>query len=108
MSQLSEQLPASRERIRARLQRIHQSRRQGSLGITEIVGLSVAAVMVLTVIVGYIYFLVPARSRLASLLLERDRLQKQVRVSNDNFRQGTETKVKVQKITESLEHFETV
>jgi hypothetical protein len=108
MSQSSAQLPANRERIRARLERIHKSRRRGRLGIAELVGLSVGGAMLLAVIVGYVYFLVPARSRVASLLLERDRLQQQVRVSQDNFRTGVDTQTKVQKITDSLQNFEEV
>ena len=106
MSKSSTPPPISRERIRERLNRIHKSRRQGRLGIAEIVGLGGGCVLLLVVIVGYAYFLVPARSRVASLLLERDRLQKQVRVSQDNFRRGQDTKATVRKITESLENFE--
>jgi hypothetical protein len=108
VSQPSAQLPAPRERIRERVNRMHKSRRRGRLGITEIVGLSLGAILLLAVIVGYVYFLVPARSRVASLLLERDRLQKQVRVSQDNFHRGMDAKLAVQKITESLEKFEAV
>jgi hypothetical protein len=102
----SAQPPVNRERIRERLSRIHKSRRRGRLGIAEIIGLGVGGVLLLAVIVGYAYFLVPARSRVASLLLERDRLQKEVRVSEINFRQGMDTKTAVQKITSSLETFE--
>src|SRR6266581_7646524 len=106
MSQSSAQLPANRERIRERLRRVHKLRRRGRLGIAELVGLSVGGAMLLAVIVGYVYFLAPARSRAASLLLERDRLQKQLRVSVDNFHRGMDTQTTVRKITESLQNFE--
>ena len=106
MSKSPAQPPVNRERIRERLNRIHKSRRRGRLGVAEIVGLVMSGVLVLAVIVGYAYFLLPARSRVTSLMLERDRLQRQVRVSQDNFRQGEDAKAQVQKITESLANFE--
>ena len=106
MTESSEQLPVQRERIQARLKRIHKSRRRGTLGIAEIIGLGAGGLMLLAVIVGYFYFLVPARSRVASLMLERDRLQKQLRISQDDFHRGQDTKETVQRITDSLQHFE--
>src|ERR1700730_3644951 len=106
MSRSSEHLPVSREPIRERLTRIHKSRRRGALGIAEIVGLSVGGLLLLAVIVGYVYFLVPARSRVDSLLLDRDRLQKQLRISQGDFQHDRDAKATVQKITESLQTFE--
>lgn len=106
MSQASEQLPRGRERIRERIHRIHKSRRRGMLGVAEIVALSAGGFMLLVVIVGYFYFLAPARSRVDALLLERERLQKQLRVSQEDFHRETDTKATVQKITDSLESFE--
>ena len=108
MSLASEQLPGGRERMRERLQRIHRSRRRGMLGVAEILALSAGGFMLLAVIVGYFYFLAPARSRVDALLLERERLQKQLRVSQEDFHRGVDTKATVQRITDSLESFETV
>jgi Tfp pilus assembly protein PilO len=108
MSQTSEKVAAGRERIRARLTSIHRSRRRGVLGIAEVIGLGTAGLMLLVVLVAYFYFLVPAQSRLASQLLERNRLQQQLRVLQDNFNRDQDTKVTVDKITSSLENFETV
>jgi len=108
MSQPSVKVPAGRERIRARLTRIHKARRGGVLGVGEIVGLGAGGLLLLAVVFGYFYFLVPAQSRLASLSLERDRLQQQLRVSQEDFRQGQDTKATVEKITTSLQDFETV
>jgi Tfp pilus assembly protein PilO len=107
MSQSSERLAAGRARVRARLTQIHKSRRQGVLGIAEIIALSVGGLMVLMVLVAYFYFLQPAQSRLNAALLERDRLQKQVRVSQDDFTHDLDAKAAVEKITESLNDFET-
>jgi Tfp pilus assembly protein PilO len=108
MSQTSEKVAPGRERIRARLTRIHKARRRGVLGIAEIAGLCAAGLMLLAVLVGYFYFSVPAQSRLASLLLERDRLQQQLRASQEDFHRDQDTKATVQKITTSLQDFETV
>jgi Tfp pilus assembly protein PilO len=75
-------------------------------GIAEIIGLGGAAVMLLAVIFGYVYFLAPARARVDSLSLERDRLQKQLRIEQEIFHRESDTKATVQKITASLEDFE--
>ena len=108
MSQPTGRVSAGSQRIRAQLTRIHKARRRGVLGIAEILGLSAGGLMLLAVLVGYFSFLAPAQSRLASLLLERDRLQQQLRVSQEDFRQGQDTKTTVEKITSSLQDFETL
>lgn len=107
MSQPSEKLAPARERVRARLTRIHKATRRGVLGIAEIAGLCAGGLMLLAVVVGYFYFSAPAQSRLASLMLERNRLQKQLHVSQDDFLRGQDTQATVQKITASLQDFET-
>lgn len=108
MSQSSAKIAAGGAKIRARLVQIRKTRRQGALGLAEIIGLTVAGFTLLLVLIGYFYFLVPAQSRLNAALLERDRLQKQVRVTQDEFTKGLGTKATVEKITESLNDFENV
>jgi Type II secretion system (T2SS), protein M subtype b len=108
MSQSSEQPPARRAPIQARLRKIHKARRQGPLGIAELVGLSVGGLMLLAVVGAYFYLLLPARSRVASLMIERDRLQKELRLSQEDFHRGQTTNETVQRITDSLQHFEDV
>lgn len=108
MSQSSEKVTAGRERIRARVVRLHRSRRRGVLGIAEIIGLGTVGLMLLVVLVAYFYLLVPAQSRLASLMLERDRLQQQLRGLQEDFHHDQDTKATVEKITDSLQDFETV
>jgi len=106
MSQSSAQLPANRERIRERLKRMHKSRRRGRLGIAEIVGLS---------LVGpapcgnrwLCLFFVPAVACCFTLARTRSLTETAARFAG-NFQSGLETKVKVQKITESMERFEAV
>lgn len=107
MSQSVEK-PGGRARIKARLIQIRKSRRQGVLGLTEIIGLSLAALTILAVLVGYFYFLIPAQTKLSALMLERDRLQKQVDLMQDQVTKGLGTEATVQKIVESLDDFENV
>lgn len=98
--------PRGRHQIKAKLQRLRASRRHEMFGMAEILGLCVSAVIVLTVIISYVYFLVPARSRRQSLELERSRLQTQVRNSQQIMLQGHDTQSTVDRITASLEGFE--
>lgn len=95
-----------RPQIRANLERLRTSRRQGMFGVAEILGLGVSALILIIVIISYAYFLVPARSRREALQLERARLQTQLRNSQDIIRQGQDTEFTVTKITESLEGFQ--
>ena len=95
-----------RPQIRANLERLRTSRRQGMFGVAEILGLGVSALILIIVIISYVYFLVPARSRREALQLERARLQTQLRNSQDIIRQGQDTESTVTKITEGLEGFQ--
>jgi Tfp pilus assembly protein PilO len=95
-----------REPIRARPNRFTLSRRPGILGLAELIGLAGSAVIMILVIVSYLYFLLPARSRLEKLQLERSRIQSQLRKSTDIVRQGQSTDATVQNITRSLDSFE--
>jgi hypothetical protein len=106
MSQAADHLPVNREQLRTRLERIRRSRTRGSLGIAEILGLAVGALLLLAVIVGYLYFLIPAQSRSTSLVRERDRLQKQVRASQETFRRDQDIKTTIRNIIVSLHDFE--
>jgi Tfp pilus assembly protein PilO len=103
---VTSRLPGSRERFRVQLDQFRRAHRRGMFGIAEILGLAGGVVMLVVVIVGYFYFLQPARSRVASLLLDRDRLQKQLRFTREDADRGLDTKATVQKITESLAKFE--
>lgn len=105
MSQASDRLSLGREKVRERFRKIRRS--QGSmLGIAEIIGLVVAAFMLLATIVGYFYFLVPARSRAAALVVERERLMTHLQDARLEVREGLGTKERLEKITESLQAFE--
>jgi Tfp pilus assembly protein PilO len=98
--------PVSRDRLRGQLGRFRRSHRRGLFGVAEIIGLTCGAVLLLIVVVSYFYFLLPARSRVDSLLLDRDRLQKELRFSSAAVDRGRDAKATAQKITESLAKFE--
>ena len=96
-----------RPHLRANLQRLRASRKQGMFGVAEILGLGGGLLLLLIVVISYVYFLVPARSRREALQLERARLQTQLRTSEDIIRKDQDTQSTVTKITESLDDFET-
>src|SRR5260221_10495820 len=102
MSQASDRLPVSRSE---RLRKIRRSHR-GTLGIAEIIGLGIAALTLLAVIVGYLYFQVPAQLSVAARARERDQLQQQLRAAQEEFKRGKDVKARVDEITVSLEKFE--
>jgi Tfp pilus assembly protein PilO len=109
MNELPPSKPATVRRnvLRARIQRLNFPRRPGLIGPAELIGLAGSFLILILVIVGYLYFLVPARFRLESLQSERSRLQNQLRSSQDVVRQGQTTEAAVQNITQSMSTFET-
>ena len=98
--------PRRRTQFKENLQRLRASRNQGMFGMTEILALSVSLLILLLVVISYIYFLVPARSRRETLQSERTRLQSQLRSSQEIIRKGQDTQSSVTKITESLDEFQ--
>jgi Tfp pilus assembly protein PilO len=106
MSQASEHLTVSRPGVRSQFLRIRKSPARGMLGIAEIIALAIALALLLAVIVGYLYFALPAQSHHASLLADRDRLQKKLAESQKEFQSAGNTKATVQKIVDSIETFE--
>lgn len=93
-------------RVATKMHRLGSSGGGGMFGTAEVIGLVGSVVILLAVIFSYLYFLVPARSRVQSLQLERTRLQSQVRNSRDVAQVGLDTKSTVDKITDSLDDFE--
>ncbi len=108
---MSEQpAPSSRrpntKAIRASIQKLSVSRQGGMLGPAEIIALAGSFFILLLVVIGYLYFQMPARSRLATLQLERARLQSQLRNSQNAVIDGQTTESAAQQITQSLDVFE--
>jgi Tfp pilus assembly protein PilO len=94
------------EQIRQQLTQFRGARRQGMFGIAELVAVGLSVLMVLLMLVSYIYFLVPAQSRLASLQRERERLRNLLHTSEELKLKGDSTKAIVERITGSMEEFE--
>ena len=88
------------------MQRFTVIREQRFLGPAEIIALACSALMLLLVLVSYFYFLLPARSRLDGLQSERLRLLNNLTVSRELAVQGETTEATTQKITQSLDNFE--
>jgi Tfp pilus assembly protein PilO len=75
-------------------------------GLMEVAALSGSCLILLLVLLSYIYFLVPARSHLASSQEERARLQSNIRKSDEIVHTGRTTQATVEKIAKSLDSFE--
>lgn len=107
---MSEQTPTRRsvrrDRIRAGFNNLGFAREQRMLGPAEIIGLGGSLLILMLVVVSYLYFLLPANSRLDALTSERSRLQTELRTSQAVVSEGQTTEAAVQKITQSLDDFE--
>ncbi len=97
---------ADRQQIRIRFDQLKRSSGLRVIGIPELIGLSVAALLALLTIFAYLYFLAPAHSRRDLAQLERDRLQGQVRASQLNLNEDIGVRATVDKINASLSDFE--
>lgn len=97
---------SNRERIRTRLETLNISRQNGVLGPAELIALAGSGLILVLVIISYLYFLVPARSRIETLKLERTRLKNQLETSQALVLQGQTTEATVHSITQSLDDFE--
>src|SRR5712691_7229916 len=97
---------ADRQQIRIRFDQLKRSSGLRVIGVPELIGLSVAALLALLTIFAYLYFLAPAHSRRDLAQLERDRLQGQVRASQLNLNEDISVRATVDKINASLSDFE--
>ena len=97
---------ATRARVQARLQTFNSARGQRVLGPAEVIALAGSALILLLVVVSYLYFYVPTRSRLNGLVAERSRLQNLVKASQGAFNGVQSTQARVLDITQSLDNFE--
>ena len=88
------------------LARIQRAPVLNVIGLPELIGLAGAALIAFITIFAYFYFYLPANSRRAALLLERDRLQGQVRASQNNLDTTTTVTQEVGKINDSMQEFE--
>lgn len=92
--------------FKARIQRFRRSRRNGMFGVPEIIAVGGSLFILFVVLLSYFYFLVPARSRLQGVQVERTRLQNLTRDSQETRVKGLSTQSVVEKISSSLNDFE--
>ena len=99
--------PAAAQRYKGRVTEFIASRRGKMFGVAEVAALAGSCFVLALVLFSYLYFLVPARSRITSL--NRDRQQVQTNLEKLNSVVSTEqgTQQRVEKVGASLNSFET-
>jgi Tfp pilus assembly protein PilO len=106
---MSEQTPtrltSKRDRIRAGFNSL-SPREQRILGPAEVIGLAGSILILLLVVISYLYFLVPANSKLVGLQAQRSLLQAELKDLQSMVQRGESTEASVQKINQSLDEFE--
>lgn len=90
-----------------RLQKVRMSRGSSIIGINELVALAGTALVVVLVVISYLYFLVPARAQLQTAQNEKARLDGLLSNYRTEVQQEQTTETTIQRITESLDTFET-
>ncbi|HVF43339.1 MAG TPA: GspMb/PilO family protein [Pyrinomonadaceae bacterium] len=92
--------------LRARLGGLNITRRRGALGVPEIAALGVAALLLMTAVLSYLFLLAPQRSRKNALEAERGDLQRKLQDQQSVLGQGKDTQQRVGEILTSLTDFE--
>jgi hypothetical protein len=93
-------------RLRTRIDTFRATRRRGAVGVPEFAALGVAALLLLTAVLAYLFLLVPQRSRNASLEAERADLQRLLASQQSNIGDRRDTQQRVSEILSSLGRFE--
>ncbi|HEX3248830.1 MAG TPA: GspMb/PilO family protein [Pyrinomonadaceae bacterium] len=83
------------------------SRRGKMFGIAEVVAVAGSCFVLVLVLLSYLYFLVPARSRLASLNADRKQVEANLQTLGGVVHKEEDTKQRVDQIAASLNKFET-
>ena len=102
----SEPRPANRS-YSVRMSEFFASRRGKMFGIAEVVALAGSCLVLALVLLSYLYFFVPARSRLSSLKTDRNQVQANLQTLGGVVHKEEDTKQTVDKISTSLNKFET-
>jgi len=93
--------------LRARLGALNITRRRGALGVPEVAALGVAALLLMTAVLSYLFLLAPQRSRKNALEAERGDLQRKLQDQQSVLGHGKDTQQRVGEIITSLTDFET-
>lgn len=102
----AEGAPRSRSQYKQRVSSFLESRRGKMFGVAEVVGVAASCLVLLLVLLSYLYFLLPARSRVASLNDDKARLQANLKTLEGVVVKGNDTKGQVDQIATSLANFE--
>jgi Tfp pilus assembly protein PilO len=92
--------------LRTRIDTFRATRRRGAVGLPEFVALSVAALLLLTAVLAYLFLLVPQRSRYAALEAERADLGRLLASQQSNIGNSRDTQQRASDILSSLGRFE--
>jgi len=96
----------SRKQISSTFGQISRNPALNIVGWPELIGLAGAAVLAVIVVFAYLYFYLPANSRLTSTQLERTRLQAEVQAERAQVGDDKTASEKIAKINASMEDFE--
>lgn len=99
---------ANKTNVSTRVTTFLSSRRSGMWGVAEMVAFSVSCFVLLLVLLSYLYFMIPARSRVTALTTERAQLQTNLKKSKEILTTEQTTQDTVRRITDSLNNFENV
>lgn len=103
---MTENAIPSRRQIPIRLDQLKRAPALNAIGLPELIGLAGAALLALIVVFAWFYFYLPARSRLTSTELDRQRLLSEKQAYGKQVDENISVKENVNKISASLEDFE--
>jgi Tfp pilus assembly protein PilO len=98
---------ARESRYKERVSLFLRSRRGKMFGVAEVTALAGSCLVLALVLLSYLYFLVPARSRVATANADRKQLQTNLQTLHGIVDKGQSTQTSVDKIATSLSKFET-
>lgn len=96
----------ARAGLRTRLGALNITRRRGALGVPEVAALGVAALLLMTAVLSYLFLLAPQRSRKETLEAERRELELRLKDQQSVLGHGQDTQQRVGEILTSLTNFE--
>src|SRR4030095_16060099 len=103
----SRALDTTSRTYQVRMSEFLASRRGKMFGVAEVIALAGSCFVLALVLLSYLYFLVPARSRVASANADLKQLQANVQTLGTVVDRDLDTKQNVDKIAASLNKFET-
>ena len=106
MSAQTQVVPRSESNYKQRVSTFLDSRRGKMFGLAEVAALAGSCFVLLLVLLSYLYFFVPARSRVSSTNDEKARLQTNLKTLEGVVSKGQDTKAQVDETATSLTNFE--